>query len=91
MFRLDKAAIDTSVVIEYVDPKGDLHEQAQAVFSAMLNGKLEGGFPHPILAETYHAAAKLYRKLRVENPRAVASKLVEWLYRLPTAVVPGKN
>jgi len=42
------------------------------------------------LAETYRAAAKLYRKLQVENPRAVASKLVEWLYRLP-AVFPGKN
>jgi len=84
-------ATPNQLVIEYVDLKGDLHERAQAVFSAMLNGKLEGVFPHPILAETYRAAAKLYRKLRVENPRAIASKLAEWLYRLPAAVFPGKN
>jgi len=86
---LTKAAIDTSVIIEYIDLKGELHEQAQAVFSATLNGKLEGILPHPILAETYYVAERLYRKLQIENPQIVASKLIEWLYRLPTIIIPS--
>jgi len=59
----------------------------KAVFSATLNGKLEGILPHPILAETYYVAERLYRKLQIENPQIVASKLIEWLYRLPTTII----
>lgn len=83
--------MDTSVIIEFVDLKGDLHEQAQAVFSALLAGKLENILPHPILTETYYVASKLYHKLKVENPQLVASKLIEWLYRLPTTMIPSEN
>lgn len=83
--------MDTSVIIEYVDLKGEFHEQAEAVFSALLNGKLENILPHPILAETYYVAAKLYHKLKMENPQFVASKLIEWLYRLPTTIIPSEN
>ena len=89
MFRLAKVAIDTSVIIEYVDLKGELHEQAQIVFSAILNGKLEGVIPHPILAETYYIITRLYQELQVEDPQVVASKLIEWLYRLPTTIISG--
>ena len=91
MFRLAKVAIDTSVIIEYVDLKGELHEQAQIVFSAILNGKLEGVIPHPILAETYCIITRLYQKLQVEDPQVVASKLIEWLYRLPTTIIPSED
>jgi len=45
---LTKVVFDTSVLIEYMDLKGELHEQAQAVFSALLMGKLENILPHPI-------------------------------------------
>lgn len=83
--------MDTSVIIEYIDLKGEFHEQAQAVFSALLMGKLENILPHPILAETYYVATKLYDKLKLENPQLVASKLVEWLYRLPTIIIPSEN
>lgn len=82
-----KAAIDTSVIIEYIDKKGENHEQAQTVFSALSTGKLEAIIPHPILAETYYVATKIYHKLGTENPQVTASKLIEWLYRLPTTTI----
>lgn len=88
---MTKVVMDTSVIIEYVDLKGEFHEQAQTVFSTLLTGKLENILPHPILAETYYVAARLYHKLRVENPQVVASKLIEWLYRLPATTIPSEN
>jgi len=89
--RLARAAIDTSVVIEYIDLRGELHEQAEVVFSAALAGRLEIFIPHAVLAETFYVATKIYRTLGVERAEAVASKLVEWLYRLPTARVVGEG
>lgn len=91
MSQLTKVALDTSVIIEYIDLKGELHTQAQTIFSALLTGKLENILPHPILAETCYVAAKLYQKLQVENPQLVASKLIEWLYRLPTTIIPSDD
>jgi len=88
---LTRLAMDTSVIIEYIDTKGELHEQAEIAFSALLSGKLEVVLPHPILAETYYVAAKLYDKLKIENPQRAASKLIEWLYRLPTTIVPNAD
>jgi len=82
-----KAAIDTGVVIEYIDELGLLHQQASILFSAALAGMIELIIPHPILAETYYVAARVYSKLGYENPGDRASKLVEWLYRLPTVTV----
>lgn len=86
---MTKVALDTNIIIEYIDKKGSLHEQAEAVFSALLTGKLEAVIPHPVLAETYYVATKLYDHLGVENPHAVASKLIRWLYQLPTATIPA--
>jgi len=83
--------MDTGVIIEYIDLKGEFHEQAHAVFHALLMGKLENILLHPILAETYYVATKLYRKLKLENPQLLASKLIEWLYRLPTTIIPSEN
>lgn len=83
--------MDTSVIIEYMNLKGEFHEQAEAVFSALLTGKLESILPHPILAETYYVAARLYQRLRMENPQLVASKFIEWLCRLPTTMIPSEN
>jgi len=83
--------MDTSVIIEYIDLRGELHEQAQTVFSALSTGKLENILPHPILAETYYVATKLYQKLQIENPQVVASKLIEWLYRLPTTIISTED
>jgi len=86
--QLTKVAMDTSVIIEYIDTEGELHEQAKLTFSALLTSKLEVILPHPILAETYYVATRLYHKLKIENPQNVASKLIEWLYRLPTTIIP---
>jgi predicted nucleic acid-binding protein len=89
--QLTKVVMDTGVIIEYVDLKGEFHEQARTVFSTILTGKLENILPHPILAETYYVAARLYHKSRMENPQLVASKLIEWLYRLPATIIPSEN
>jgi len=89
--QLTKVVTDTSVIIEYIDKKGELNEQAETIISALLNGKLEVLIPHPILAETYYVATKLYRKLKIENPDAVASRLIEWIYRLPTTIIPAED
>ena len=88
---MTKVAIDTSVIIEYIDLKGELHEQAQTIFSALLTSKLESILPHPILAETYYVATKLYHKLQIENPEPIASTLIEWIYRLPTTITPSED
>jgi len=89
--QLTKVAMDTSVIIEYIDLRGELHEQAQTVFSALSTGKLENILPHSILAETYYVATKLYQKLQIENPQVVVSKLIEWLYRLPTTIISTED
>ena len=91
MSKLTKVAMDTSVIIEYIDLKGELHEQAETIFSALLTSKLENILPHTILAETYYVATKLYHKLQIEKPHIVASKLIEWLYRLPTTIIPSEG
>ncbi|MEA2089705.1 MAG: PIN domain-containing protein, partial [Thermoproteota archaeon] len=88
---MTKVAMDTSVIIEYIDTNGELHEQAKTTFSALLTSKLEVILPHPILAETYYVATKLYDKLKIENPQILASKFIEWLYRLPTTTIPNAD
>lgn len=84
---MSKVVIDTSVIIEYIDMKGELHEQAKLIFSALLNGKLEVILPHPILVETYYVTTELYHKLGIDSPNLVASKFLKWLYRLPMVMV----
>lgn len=91
MSQLAKVAIDTSVIIEYIDMRGEFHEQAKLVFSAVLANKLEAILSHPILAETYYVAARVYKKLNIENPQKTASRLIEWLYRLPTVTIQGED
>lgn len=88
---MTKVAIDTSVIIEYIDLKGENHQQAEVIFSALSTGKLEVIISHPILAETYYVATKIYQKLQIEKPEAASSKLVEWLYRLPTTIIPSED
>ncbi|MEM2533880.1 MAG: PIN domain-containing protein [Candidatus Nezhaarchaeales archaeon] len=88
---MSKVVLDTSVIIEYIDLQGELHEQAKTVFSTLLTSKLEGILPHPILAETYYVATKLYYKLQIENPELIASSLIEWLYRLPATIIPKED
>jgi len=83
--------LDTSVIIEYIDRRGEYHEQARVVFDAILLGKLRAIIPHPILSETYYVATRVYEALRLEQARERAIKLVEWLYHLPTVIVKDAN
>lgn len=86
-----RVGLDTSVIVEYIDEEGEYHEHAEAVFSAIISGRLEALIPHPILAETFYVAARLYRELGAGEPEATASKLVKWLYRLPQVKVIGTS
>ena len=87
---MNKAAIDTSVIVEYVDRKGKYHDQAEAVFDALKAGQLGLIIPHPILAETYYVTATIYGKVGVESPRSRASSLIEWLSRHPSVHIPSE-
>jgi uncharacterized protein len=84
-------AVDTSVIIEYIDQAAELHEQANAVFTAILNHEVEALIPNQILAETYYVSAKIYQKLGIKNPQSLSAELVEWLFRLPSVSVPVEN
>ena len=86
---MNKIAIDTSVIVEYIDEKGEYHEQAKAIFTTLITGKLEAIIPHPILAETYYVSARIYEKLGFKEPEKIALKLIKWLYRLPTIEIPN--
>ena len=84
-----RAAVDTSVIIEYVDRAGPFHEQAAALFTAAVAGRLELVVPHPVLAETYYVAARVYEHLGLSDPERRAERLVSWLFRLPSVRVAG--
>jgi predicted nucleic acid-binding protein len=88
---LTEVALDTSVIIEYIDRKGAFHEQAETVITACSTGELKAVLPHPILAETYYVTARLYHKLKVEEPHVQALNLIEWLVRLPTTILPSQT
>ncbi len=88
---MPKVAIDTSIIIEYIDKAAEFHDQANAVFTEILNGELEAVIPHPILAETYYVSARIYQKLGMKKPQSLSAELVEWLFRLPSVSVPLEN
>ncbi len=87
--RSRRVVLDTGVIVEYINESGPYHEQAKAVFNAILRGDLEGVIPHPVLVETYYVASRLYRELGVEHVENRAQTLIEWLYRLPTIHIKG--
>jgi len=76
-------ALDTSVIIEYVDLKGRFHNQAGGAFAGVLSGELTALIPHVVLAETYYVSCGMYGRLGLKDPTARSEKLVEWLYRSP--------
>jgi predicted nucleic acid-binding protein len=88
---LPQIALDTSVIIEYIDRKAQFQEQAKAVFTALLNSEFEALIPLPTLSETYYVSAKIYQKLGVEKPEDTSAELVEWLFRIPSVTVPTGN
>ena len=88
---MPQIALDTSVIIEYIDKDAEFQEQAKAVFTCLLNGEFEAIIPHSILSETYYVSAKIYQKLGIGNPEGVSAELVEWLFRLPSVVIPTAN
>ncbi|MCD6348123.1 MAG: PIN domain-containing protein [Candidatus Korarchaeota archaeon] len=78
-----RTVVDTGVIVEYIDRKGELHKQASLLFSTMNAGKVEVDIPHPVLTETYYVSARLYRSLGLSDFLERAAKLVKWLYSHP--------
>lgn len=81
-------SVDTGVVAEYIDLKGDFHEQAEAVFGKIAQGAIRALIPHAVLAETYYVSFRIYHVLGHKGPEQRARKLVEWLYKAPNVSVP---
>ena len=76
-------ALDTSVIIEYIDLKGRFHSQAEGVFAGALTGELTALIPHAVLAEAYYVSHGIYKTLGLMDAAARTEKLIEWLYRSP--------
>ena len=75
--------LDSSVVIEYIDLEGELHETAKIIFENLNQGKLTGLLPHPVLVETYYVAQRIYERVNPYNAKKKAMLLVNWLYSHP--------
>lgn len=86
-----KVAIDTGVLIEYLDLEGALRRQAGEVFSALLAGRIQAILPHPVLAETCYVAARLYERMQVQEAHALAGDVIRWLVSLPGTRVVGEE
>lgn len=84
---MPKVVLDTSVIVEYIDLMGRYHRQAEAIFTGVLAGKLEAVIPHPVLAETYYVAARVYAASGAPDPERIAGELVRWLVALPAVEV----
>ena len=88
---MPKVAIDTSVIIEYIDKAAEFHDQANAVFTEILNGELEAIIPHPILSETYYITAKIYQKLGMKNHKRYQQNLWNGSLDFPQLQFPWKT
>ena len=74
---MNRASIDTSVLIEYINLAGSLHKEAKAVIQSVLDGKIIAVIPHPVLAETYYVSVITYEKHNLTNPEQRAKNFVE--------------
>ncbi len=86
--RVRLVALDTGVIIEYIDRAGVYHELAGIVFSALAAGALKALIPPPVLAETLYVAARVYEASGAPDALERAEKLVRWLSSHPSVTVP---
>ncbi len=86
-----RVALDTGVLIEYLDLEGALHQQASELFSALMSGWIEAILPHPVLAETYYVASRLYEGMQLQETEALADDVIRWLVALPGTRVEGEE
>jgi len=88
------AAIDTGVLIEYIDELGDFHIQATAVLESVTAGRLTAIIPHLVFAELYYVSCRIYEKFGGRDdasPESRASNLIGSLYRSPNISVPENS
>jgi len=90
------SAIDTDVIVEYMDEAGDFHFQAKWIIDSITSGKLLGVIAHPVLAELYYVSYRLYERNYAvvkdnESPESRAGKLINWLFKSPNVLVPDST
>lgn len=92
------SAIDTDVLVEFIDESGDFHSQATTVLECVISGRLTGVITHPIFAELYYVSHRIFEKIDERNkaekdedgesPDSRAEKLITWLFKSPNIFVP---
>jgi predicted nucleic acid-binding protein len=98
-FSSSIVSIDTGVFVEFIDDDGAFHAEATAVLESIItSGRLSGLVAHPVYAELYCVAGRLYEKLRKKgeeeeddlSPEIRTEKLVEWLFGSPNLTTPER-
>lgn len=90
-------ALDTGVLIEYIDENGSFHEAASTILENVTSGKIAGFVPNVVFAELFYVSAKLYEELEkkkhqnVESPEVRAEKLIRWLFNSPNILMPENS
>jgi len=91
MIATARSVLDTGVMVEYIDLRGEYHDLARAVVDSILRGRIEAIVPHPVVAETHYVSARIYRRLGLDDWAERADKLVRWLCSIPTVAIKGED
>jgi predicted nucleic acid-binding protein len=90
------SAIDTGVLIEFIDELGDFHSQADAVVDSITKGNISAIITHPTFAELYYVSCRIFEEVEEANdirknevsPESRSADLIRWLYTAPNIIVP---
>ncbi len=86
-----RIALDTSVIIEYIDKAGPWHRFARTIFSEIIHGHAIAYIPTIVLSEVFYVAKRIYERTGIPNSKRKAIKLVKWLYQHPNIRVIGRG
>ena len=76
---MQRLVVDTSVVIEYVNEAGELHEKAVRLFEKAIIGDVELYATPLTLSEVLYVASRVYQAAGVTDPNGEAVRLARWL------------
>ena len=76
---MQRLVVDTSVVIEYVNEAGELHEKAVRLFEKAITGDVELYVTPLTLSEVLYVASSVYQAAGVTDPNREAARLARWL------------
>lgn len=82
---MSRIAIDTGVLVDYIDKKSPYHEQAKAIMDSL--GRIELFLPSITLAEVCYVTARVLEEKKVRDSLDKAIQFVRWLYFHPAVTV----